>query len=68
MNRYFAQFHRGGCPDLYVVVDSRFGEIVSEAKVYHEANDEAGKRNDGTFAPQSPEDLAVTIMIAGPFF
>lgn len=63
MNRYFAQFHRGGCPDLYVVVDSRFGEIVSEAKAYHEANDEAGQRNAGTFAPQAAEDLAIAVML-----
>jgi len=67
MSRYYPKFHKGGCPDLYVVVDSRFGEIVSDAKEYHLANDEAGARNAGTFESQASEDMVVAALLAGPF-
>lgn len=62
MKRYIAQFHQGGCPDRYVVVDTRLQEVLSAPKPYHEANDEAHARNEGTF---SLEDLAIAKMLTG---
>ena len=47
MKRYIAQFSHS--PNHYVVVDTQEGCILGEPKQYHEANDEAGQRNDGTF-------------------
>ena len=58
MKRYIAQFVRFGCPELYAVLDSHEGWQVSEPKPYHEANDEAQARNDGTFGqPQTNVDF-----------
>ena len=48
-HRYIARFARGGFPELYVVVDTFEGYILSDPKPYHEANDEAGERNNGTY-------------------
>lgn len=47
--RYIAQFARCGFPELYAVLDSVEGWQVSEPKPYHDANDEAEARNNGTF-------------------
>jgi len=49
MKRYIAQFVRGGFPELYVVLDTHEGWHVSQPQPYHEANDEAQARNDGTW-------------------
>lgn len=49
MTRYIAKFARGGFPELYEVLDTEAKEIIGEPKPYHEANDEAGQRNDGTW-------------------
>ena len=49
MKRYIAQFSHVGFPELYRVVDTIEGCALSEPKPYHEANDEAQARNDGTF-------------------
>ena len=51
MKRFIAQFHKGGFPELYVVVDTTkdTGGIVSEPMAYHAANDEAEARNAGTY-------------------
>lgn len=47
MKRFIAQFHKGGFPELYVVVDTTkdTGGIVSEPMTYHAANDQARKLN-----------------------
>ena len=49
MKRYIAQFVRGGFPELYAVADTEERCIISEPKPYHQANDEAEARNNGTF-------------------
>lgn len=56
MKRYIAQFVRGGFPELYAVLDSHEGWQVSEPKPYHDANDEAEARNNGTFGQVKTED------------
>lgn len=47
MKRYIAQFHKGGFPELYVVVDTTkdTGGIISEPMAYHAANDQARRLN-----------------------
>ena len=56
--RYIAQFVRAGFPELYAVLDTVEGWQVSEPKIYHDANDEAQARNDGTFGqPQTNVDF-----------
>jgi hypothetical protein len=49
MKRYIAQFVKGGFPEQYAVLDTKDGCWVGEPKLYHEANDEAQARNDGSF-------------------
>lgn len=51
MKRFIAQFHKGGFPELYHVSERVDGQWVriGEAKPYHQANDEAEARNNGTF-------------------
>ena len=49
MKRYICQFVRGGFPELYAVLDTHEGWQVSEPKPYHDANDEAEARNNGTW-------------------
>lgn len=62
MKRYIAQFVRGGFPELYAVLDSHEGWQVSEPKPYHDANDEAEARNNGTFGqPQTNLNLEPVI-------
>jgi len=56
--RYIAQFVRAGFPEQYAVLDTQEGWQVSEPKGYHDANDEAQARNDGTFGqPQTNVDF-----------
>lgn len=55
--RYYPRYHsKEGFEERYVVVDSRTGDELSPPKPYHEANDEAGARNDGTFGVLSMAD------------
>lgn len=49
MTRYYPRFAKGGFPELYAVCDSLDNAIVGDPKPYHEANDEAGARNAGTW-------------------
>ena len=56
--RYIARFARGGFPELYVVLDTQEGCTLGEPKPYHQANDEAGQRNDGTFGQAQPLELS----------
>lgn len=59
--RYIAQFHKGGFPEQYVVMEvisatERYQ--IGEPKPYHEANDEAEARNNGTWGvPQLGQAL-----------
>lgn len=46
MKRYIPQFHKGGFPELYVVLDTHDRCTVGEPKPYHDANDEAEARNN----------------------
>lgn len=58
MKRYIAQFHKGGFPELYVVVDTHEGGgIIGEPKAYHLANDEARRLN------KEPEPYAESVNI-----
>lgn len=54
MTRFIAKFARGGFPELFEVLDTHENCVVGEPKPYHEANDEAGKRNDGTYGQPEP--------------
>lgn len=54
MKRYIAQFVRGGFPELYAVLDTSEGCFISEPRAYHDANDEAQARNDGTWGQVEP--------------
>lgn len=47
--RYIARFIRGGFPELYAVMDTEDHSLIGEPKPYHDANDEAEARNNGTF-------------------
>lgn len=59
MKRYIAQFHKGGFPELYVVVDTTkdTGGIVSEPMAYHQANDQARALN------KEPEPISEPVNI-----
>lgn len=54
MTRYIARFFKGGFPELYAVMDTKDHSLVGEPKPYHEANDEAGARNAGTWGKPEP--------------
>lgn len=57
MKRYIAQYvpWTGG---LYAVLDTIENRLISDPKPYHEANDEAGDRNNGTWGkPQLADAL-----------
>lgn len=55
MKRYIAQYvpWTGG---LYAVLDTVENGLVSDPKPYHEANDEAHERNNGTYGVQQLAD------------
>lgn len=59
MTRYIAKFARSGFPDLYEVLDTKEGFVIGEPKPYHEANNEADKRNKGTWGQSAPEPIPV---------
>jgi len=63
MKRYIAQFSHS--PNHYVVLDTTENCILGEAKQYHEANDEAHARNDGTFG--KPTDQQAVAAFSGWF-
>ena len=52
--------------DLYVVIDSRINEEVSSPKPYHDANNEAGQRNEGTFGALSMADWVPGMNLPAP--
>ena len=59
--RYIAQFHKGGFPELYVVMEVSSPterRQIGEPKLYHDALQEAHERNEGTFGKPKPEDVA----------
>lgn len=64
MKRYIAQYApwTGG---LYVVMDTYEGGAISDPKPYHDANDEAEERNNGTFGQPKPTDQAALDAYAG---
>ena len=52
MKRYYPRFDgKEGLEERYVVVDATTREPASGRLLYHEANNQAHARNEGTYAP-----------------